>query len=434
MEEAQRQAASVVAQVQGGATISAAFATLPGSDADAGRRRALVQELAYGTLRHWGMLNGLLRLLAAKPIAEPALAALIAVALYQLQHTRAPAFAVVDHAVAAAARVARPAAKGLVNALLRRFLRERDALLDRASADPVARWSHPAWWIARVRREHPDDWAGILAAGNERPPLTLRANVRKLSRDVLARRFAAAGVAARPVGAAGLVVTLPQPVQKLPGFADGAFSVQDAGAQLAAPLLGLQPGLRVLDACAAPGGKTTHIAELADVDIVAVDDNPARLLRVGDNAARLGLDPRRLRVVPGDAGAPATWWDGRPFDRILADVPCTASGVVRRHPDAKWLRRERDIESFVAQQTRLLDALWPLLSPGGTLLYATCSVFRDENDARVTAFLATHPDATREAVSFPDGVHHVGGQLVPALPGADHDQDGFFYARLAKRR
>ncbi|MEO5701722.1 MAG: 16S rRNA (cytosine(967)-C(5))-methyltransferase RsmB [Casimicrobiaceae bacterium] len=434
MEEAQRQAASVVAQVQGGATISAAFATLPESDAEVGRRRALVQELAYGTLRHWGLLHGLVRLLAAKPITDPALAALIAVALYQLQHTRAPAFAVVDHAVAAAARVARPAAKGLVNALLRRFLRERDALLDQVSADPVARWSHPAWWIARVRREHPDAWADILAAGNARPPFTLRANVRRVSRDVLAQRFAAAGVAARPVGAAGLILTVPQPVQQLPGFEEGAFSVQDAGAQLAAPLLALEPGMRVLDACAAPGGKTTHIAELADVNIVAIDDNPARLSRLRDNAARLGLEAQRLHVVPADAGAPAAWWDGRPFDRILADVPCTASGVVRRHPDAKWLRRERDLASFAAQQSRLLDALWPLLAPGGTLLYATCSVFRDENDARVSAFVETHPDAAQEAIIFPHGVRHVGGQLVPSLPGADHDQDGFFYARLAKHR
>ncbi len=422
-------------RVQAGRTLSAALAAASDDrGGEGGRRRALVQELAYGTLRHWGTLEHLVRLLASKPVTDPGLTALMAVALYQLQHTRAPAFAIVDHAVSVASRVARPAAKGLVNAVLRRFLREREALIARAVTDPVARWSHPAWWIARLQRDHPVHWAAILAAGNQRPPLSLRANVRRTSRERLLADFAAAGAPARAVGAAGLIVEAPQPVQELPGFAEGAFSVQDAGAQLAAPLLELADGMRVLDACAAPGGKSTHVAELADVELVAVDESAARLERIEDNFTRLGLDRAGVRIVAGDATAPRAWWDGRAFDRILADVPCTASGVVRRHPDAKWLRRESDLAAFAAQQARLLDALWPLLAPGGRFLYATCSVFRDENEGRIEAFLASHPDAVREPIALAAEVGHDGGQLLPTLPGAHHDQDGFFYAPLRKKR
>src|SRR5581483_5462941 len=374
MEEAQRQAALAVMRVLAGANVSAALAAAPPAHGDTqGRRRALVQELTYGTLRHWGTLDALVKTLASKPFADASLACLVAVALYQLEHTRAPAFAVVNHAVQAVIALGRPAAKGLVNALLRRFLRERDALLARVQRDPVARWSYPAWWIARIEREYPEQWRDILTAGNERPPLSLRANARVTTPDALVARFEQAGIAAQRVGTAGVIVQSPQPVQALPGFDDGAFSVQDAGAQLAAPLLRVQNGMRVLDACAAPGGKTTHLAELADVDIVAIDESDARLERVRENVARLRLPTGRVRIIAADAGAPDTWWDGVCFDRILADVPCTASGVIRRHPDGKWLRREEDIAGFARQQRRLLDGLWPLLAPGGLLLYATCS-------------------------------------------------------------
>jgi len=435
VDGAQRQAALAVRRVLDGGTLGAALtheAAAAGEDPAGGRRHALVQELAYGTLRHWGTLDALTRRLVSKPLSDPLLPCLVAVALYQLQYTRAPTFAIVSHAVDNAAAMVRPAAKALVNALLRRYLRERAALDESVRADPVARWSYPGWWIDRLRADYPDDWQGILEAGNERPPLSLRVNARVTSRDALLARFADAGVSGAPVGAAGIIVAPPRAIAELPGFADGAFSVQDAGAQLAAPLLRPERGMRVLDACAAPGGKTTHLAELADVDIVALDSDAERLARVRQNVARLPHGGARIVVTEGDAGTPSTWWDGRPFDLILADVPCTASGVVRRHPDAKWLRRESDIGGFVRQQARLLAALWPCLARGGRMLYATCSVFRDENEAQVDAFVANHPDALREILTFAPDVAARGGQLLPSLPGAGHNQDGFFYALLGK--
>jgi len=430
---AQQFAAIAVRRVLDGATLPAALASVaPARGDEAGRRRALVQELAYGTLRHWGTLDALVKRLAAKPFSDPGLPCLVAVALYQVEHTRAPAFAIVDHAVDAAAKIARPAAKSIVNALLRRYLREREALGEAVRTDPVARYSHPAWWIRRLQREYPQAWEAILAAGNERPPLALRVNRRRATRDAVLAAFAASGVEAGAAGDAGILVAAPRPVPQLPGYDEGAFSVQDLGAQLAAPLLEVDDGMRVLDACAAPGGKTTHLCELADVDLLALDVDESRLPRVRENLARLRLDGPAVRVVAGDAAQPASWWDGRPFDRILADVPCTASGVVRRHPDAKWLRREADIAGFAQQQERLLAALWQCLAHGGRLLYATCSVFRDENEAQIERFVEHHDDALRETITFPAGVAREGDQLLPSLPGASHNQDGFFYALLRK--
>jgi 16S rRNA (cytosine967-C5)-methyltransferase len=248
----------------------------------------------------------------------------------------------------------------------------------------------------------------------------------------LLAQFAAAGVGARAEGAAGIVVDPPQPVAELPGYAEGAFSVQDLGAQLAAPLLRVADGMRVLDACAAPGGKASHVLELADARLVALDSDAARLPRMRENLARLRLEGPRASVVQGDAVQPSAWWDGEPFDRVLADVPCTASGIVRRHPDAKWIRRPADVASFVQQQRAILAALWPLLKPGGELLYVTCSVFREENDVRIAEFLASGAGALREPLTFPEGVAHSGGQLLPSPSAAGHNQDGFFFARLTK--
>jgi 16S rRNA (cytosine967-C5)-methyltransferase len=433
VQEAQRLAALSVRRVLDGSTLPAALAEIAPVEIDApGRRRALVQELAYGTLRHWGTLDALVRKLVARPFSDPALGCLVAVAIYQLDHTRAPPFAVVDHAVNAAAALTRPAAKALVNAVLRRYLREREALSAAVSDDPVARWSHPAWWIERVRREYPEDWQAILAADNARAPLALRVNRHVTTREAMLSELCGAGVGATAAGEWGVLVAPPRPVRELPGYAAGAFSVQDLGAQLAAPLLRLSAGQDVLDACAAPGGKTTHIAELADVRLLALDTDEARLVRIRENLERLHLAGPRVRVVAGDAGVPSQWWDGHPFDRILADVPCTASGVVRRHPDGKWLRRETDIATFARQQARLLDALWTCLAREGLLLYSTCSVFADENEAQVAAFLARNPDALRESLTLPPGTVHRGAQLLPSPPGASHNQDGFFYALLRK--
>jgi len=432
MQQSQRQAVEVIAHVLDGAALPAAMAAVDLEHA--GPARALVQELAYGTLRHYGTLDALQRMLAAKPLPDRDVALLVDVALYQIAHTRAPAFAIVDQAVDAVVAMGKPAAKSLVNALLRRYLRERAALDARAANgdDPVARYSHPRWWIDRVRRDFPARWRQVLDAGNTRPPLALRVNARATTRDALLARLAAASIGARPAGAAGIVIDAPMPVTALPGYDDGVFSVQDLGAQLAAPLLACSDGMRVLDACAAPGGKTTHILELADVAMTALDRDEARLPRVRANLARLALASPKVDVIAGDARAPDTWWDGQPYARILADVPCTASGIVRRHPDAKWLRRATDIAKFAAEQRAILAALWPLLAPGGLLLYATCSVFSDENEARVAQFVADTPGALREIPIFAPQVVHDGGQVLPSPDAAPHNQDGFFYALIRK--
>ena len=430
MHAEQQQAARAVMAVHAGVSLREALAAV--DDGSERRGRTLVQELAYGTLRHWGTLDAIARRLATKPTSDPLLHALLAVALYQLDHTRAPSFAIVDHAVNAAAMVARPAAKPLANAVLRRYLRERESLHAAIRDDPLARWSHPGWWIARLQRDHPDAWEAILAAGNARPPLALRVNRRVTAREALIASWAAAAIVGVPHGDAGILVDPPRPVEELPGYAEGAFSVQDLGAQLAAPLLQLAKGQHVLDACAAPGGKTTHIAELADVDLVALDQDAARLARVRENIDRLRLASARTHVLAGDAAQPSQWWDGRPFDRILVDAPCTASGVVRRHPDVKWLRRESDIAQFAGLQARMLDGLWPCLGGGGLLLYATCSVFDAENERQIAAFTARHPEALRESLTFAPGIAHCGAQLLPSSGAAGHNQDGFFYALLRK--
>jgi 16S rRNA (cytosine967-C5)-methyltransferase len=425
MERALALAAVAVTRVLEGATLGHALATSDERERD---NRPLVHELAYGTLRFLGQLRAIVRTLAHRALSDAGIEALLWVALYQLVHTRAPAHAVVDSAVRATARLRRPAAKGLVNAVLRSFLRRDRALLSEVEHAPEARFSYPRWWIDLVHAQYPDRYAAILDAGNARPPLCLRVNTRRTTRDGFVEALAVEGLAASRVGTAGVIVERPRPVTSLPGYADGAFSVQDAAAQLAAPALGVQDGMRVLDACAAPGGKTTHIAELAEVDLAAVDVDPERLARVRENLSRLGLS---AQVLLGDVIDPDAWWDGRPFDRILADVPCTASGVVRRHPDGKWLRRETDVASFSEQQRRFIDALWPLLARGGRLLYSTCSVFRAENAEQIDAFIARHRDATRVQLKLPESTA-IEGQLLPVAGDAEHNHDGFFYALLEK--
>jgi 16S rRNA (cytosine967-C5)-methyltransferase len=431
MQREQTLAALAVMRVFDGAQLREALARV--DDASPLRGRTLVQELAYGTLRHWGALDAIIKRLAQKPIGDPLLHALLAVALYQLQHTRAPSFAVVDRAVAAAGTAVRPAAKGLVNALLRRYLRERNAVRNAILDDDVARFSYPRWWIDRVRADYPADWQAILDAGNARAPLTLRVNRRVTSREALVERFAAAGIEVDAIDESALVLHQPRPVTELPGFTEGAFAVQDLAAQFAAPLLDVRDGMRILDACAAPGGKTTHLLEIADVDLVALDIDARRLARIGENLERLRLRDRHVVLVEGDAAEPVAWWDRRPFDRILLDAPCSASGVVRRHPDGKWRHRAGDVERFARDQRRLLEAAWPLLASGGKLLYATCSLFTAENEAPIAHFLARHPEALRETLNLPAAVQHRSGQLLPSPEGASHNQDGFFYALLGKR-
>lgn len=334
---------------------------------------------------------------------------------------------VVDQAVTAASRNRGLASfKGLLNACLRRFLRERAALEAAVADSPEAEWNHPGWWVKQLRVAYPRQWQDILRVANVPAPLTLRVNRRRASREQVLAAFHDAGLVAEPVGQAGLVLASPRPVTQLPGFAEGWWSVQDAGAQLAAELLAPKDGMRVLDACAAPGGKTAHLLELADIDLLALDADADRLVRVGQNLDRLGLAGEHVRLQAADAADLDSWWDGKPFDAVLTDVPCTASGIVRRHPDIRWLRRENDLRRTATLQARILDALWRTVAPGGHLLYVTCSVFPIEGTRQALEFLQRHPEATR--LDAP-------GQLLPvavdATPAAQHD--GFFYALFAKQ-
>jgi 16S rRNA (cytosine967-C5)-methyltransferase len=408
--------------------LDAEFARAP----DSRRGHALVREIAYGTLRHWGTLDALVRLLVKKPLGDRVLHTLAAAAIYQILHTRAPDFAVVDRAVTAAGHVARPAARPLMNALLRRFLREQTSLLATVRAGDVGRYSYPQWWIDRMRRDDPEDWESLLDAGNHQAPLVLRVNLRATSRVELLARFADADIRAHGQDDAAIVVEHFAAPETLPGFGDGAFAVQDASAQLAAAIVDAHDGMHVLDACAAPGGKTSQLLERSEIDLVAVDDNPRRIERLRGNLARLGHVARGARIVCADATSPDSWWDGRPFDRILLDVPCTGSGVVRRHPDIKWRRRPSDVDAFATAQSRFLAATWPLLAAGGRLVYATCSLFRAENEAVVEAFCAVNPGALRETLSFPPYFRHRGGQILPSPAAASHNQDGFYYASLRR--
>ena len=330
-----------------------------------GRERAAIQDLSYGTLRHYGQLQAVLTLLLDKPPKDEALRYLLLVALYQLEYSKAPAHAVVDHAVRTAIAINLGHAKGMVNAVLRNYLRKGDSLLQQIISDEMAHYSHPLWWIQKLQQQYPHNWEAILHTNNQHPPMTLRVNQRAIDVEAYRQLLQGADIGAEIVGAAALHLAQPVPVDRLPGFRDGLVSVQDAGAQYAAPMLDVRDGMRVLDACAAPGGKTTHLLELAEIDLTALDNDPARLERVAQNLQRLKLNAT-LRL--GDAAEPQAWWDGRRFERILADVPCSASGVVRRHPDIKWLRRASDIAQFAAQQAVMLDALWRCLESGGKLL------------------------------------------------------------------
>ncbi|MDO8206901.1 MAG: 16S rRNA (cytosine(967)-C(5))-methyltransferase RsmB [Gallionella sp.] len=380
-------------------------------------QRAALQDLSYGTLRFYGQLNSILNLLLHKHMTDNRITYLLLVALYQLQYSRAAHHAVVDHAVRSA-DILNPKIRGLVNAILRNFLRNQTDLLAQATMNDEGQYSHPQWWIDELRAQYGADAAAILDVGNGHPPMTLRVNQRRgTTADYLAKLIEQ-DIPARLIAPDALQLDKPVSVDKLPGFFEGLVSVQDAGAQYAARLLDVKSGMRVLDACAAPGGKAAHILELADVEMVALDKDEKRLLRVNENLQRLELS---ATLLAGDAAAPEQWWDGKPFERILADVPCSATGVVRRHPDIKWLRRKKDIASFAAQQSDILQALWPLLAQDGLFLYATCSVFKQENQDVVDKFLAKNPQARQLATELP------GGQLLPT-----DQHDGFFYALLQK--
>jgi 16S rRNA (cytosine967-C5)-methyltransferase len=378
-------------------------------------------DLCYNTLRRYGRVQALVRALSHKGAANPRLEALLWCALSALDSGRYSDYTVVDQAVRAAALLERWPARGYVNGLLRSYLRQREALNRRIASDPQALHQHPLWWIEALERAYPDSWREIAAAGNTHPPMCLRVNRRRTTVDAYTARLEASGIAALRAGPSALLLQKPLPVAAVPGFDEGEVSVQDAGAQRAAAYLDLAAGQRVLDACAAPGGKSAHILETADVELVALDADATRSGRIGAGLARLGL---AAQVQAADCTALDAWWDGRMFDRVLADVPCTGSGVARRHPDIKWLRRAADVPAFARRQAAILDALWRVLAAGGKLLYVTCSVFPEENRAVVDAFCSRTPQARRRE---PPGCPPA--QL---LPGAGHD--GFYFALVEKDR
>jgi 16S rRNA (cytosine967-C5)-methyltransferase len=402
--------------------------------------RAGTQALSFEVLRRLGSAQAVRALLVQKPPAE-AMDALLLTVIALLLPTVGRAYddhTLVNQAVEAARR-RQAGTTGFVNAVLRRFIRERDLLMSQVGQRVEAASEHLRWWVDRVRSDWPADWQQRLAAANRHAPMWLRANARRCSGAELVERLAQDGVAATAWGAQAVLLESPLAVTQLPGFAQGELSVQDLSAQRAVPLLlgldrpgapPLRAGARVLDACAAPGGKTAQLLELADIDLLALDHDGERLLRVADNLARLGLG---AELKQGDAAQPGAWWDGRPFDAILLDAPCTASGIVRRHPDVRWLRRPTDIASLARIQAAMLDALWPLLAPGGRLVYATCSIFRAEGQTQIDAFLqrAVGHDARPDAASpgaiglLPDNSGP--DRAVPSDPG-----DGFFVALLHK--
>lgn len=394
------------------------------------RERGLLQQLCYGTLRQLPKLNAILDQLMSKPLREKDndVHALLLLGLYQLAATRVPDHAAVSATVEAVGELKKPWAKGLTNAVLRRYLRERDEL--EQSLDQAAKVAHPAWLYKKLRKQWPDDSEEIFAAANAQPPMTLRVNRQKISRSAYLEKLEAAGIAAMActLGEQAITLTQPTDVTELPGFEAGFVSVQDEAAQMAAALLNPRAGERILDACAAPGGKTCHMLELQDelAEMVAMDVDSERLKKVEDNLQRLELG---ATLLAGDASAPPDSLEQASFDAILVDAPCSAIGVIRRHPDVKTLRREKDIPQLAAQQLTILQGLWPLLKPGGRLLYATCSILNEENSKVVGRFLQLHSDAARNATepSWGEACLH-GRQLLPST----HGSDGLFYAMLEK--
>ena len=415
-------AARALSLVRKGTALPQALARVGTALQGSAQSRGAIQDIAYRTMRQRGRADALVQAMTSKPPQPPLLLALLECALALLDAGDGDGayepYTVVDQAVTAAgADDELMHARGMVNAVLRRFLRERDALARQLAGNQEAQWNYPAWWIDAARSAYPGQWQALLAAGNAMPPLTLRVNRRKTDMTAYLALLEQNGMAAHQLGPDAVRLAQPVPVQRIPGFEQGLVSVQDAAAQLAAPLLDAQDGMRVLDACAAPGGKTGHLLECATLDLLALDQDGQRLQRVADNLARLQL---QASLQQGDA-ARQDWWDGKPFDRILADVPCTASGIVRRHPDIRWLRRKGDATQLAALSARILDNLWQMLAPGGKMLFVTCSVWPQESEGQAAAFAVRH-QALRLAAP---------GQLLP-VSQAGQDHDGLFYALFQK--
>ena len=426
MERVQSLAAMTIGRVLSGRSLDVELLTLWRQEEDLTiQERGAIQDITFGVLRHLGYVDTILSQLLQKPLTDSLVRNILQVAIYQLQHANNKTYTIVDHAVTASIRLGFPQARGLVNGVLRNFIRRQKELEKKAQNSIEGQYSYPIWWINHLIKQYPEQYKTILEAGNHKPPLTLRVNQQKISRDQYLLQLSELSIESKPIGKSGIWVIKPCPVNQLPGFKEGLVSVQDAGAQLAAEFLGATDGMRVLDACAAPGGKTAHILELAHVEMMAVDIDPNRLLRVKENIERLGL---KAQIIERDAGDPNLWLDEALFDRILLDVPCTASGVVRRHPDIKWLRQSRDIATMAKRQMTILNTLWPLLKQGGQLLYVTCSVFAEENNQQIEQFMKQHLDVKIIPLGKLDDPYVLqGNQLIPSPM-----HDGFYYAILQK--
>ncbi|ARG96484.1 16S rRNA (cytosine(967)-C(5))-methyltransferase RsmB [Legionella micdadei] len=390
----------------------------------------MTKEICFGVCRQYYRLQALADCLVNKRPKVLEIWLVLLMGLYQLHYMQKPDYAVVKETVALLEQLKKSWAKGLVNAVLRTFCRDQQTILARLKANKDFVYGHPDWFMQRLQADWPQDWQDILKANDSHPPMGLRINTRRTQRDQYAERLAQCSIRARlqPYSAVGLTLETPCDVQDLPGFADGDVSVQDESAQIAASLLNLQPGLRVLDACCAPGGKTCHILETEPrlAECVALDVDEKRLRRVAENLSRLGL---KANILQGNALQPNNWWDGKQFDRILLDAPCSATGVIRRHPDIKLLRTEEEINKVVDLQYRLLQSLWALLAPKGLLVYATCSVMKEENEQQIARFVASTSDCQFVAENMPWGrsTGH-GWQIFPA----EANGDGFFYSVLHK--
>ncbi|MES2535425.1 MAG: 16S rRNA (cytosine(967)-C(5))-methyltransferase RsmB [Pseudomonadota bacterium] len=414
-------AARAVAMVRSGTALPQALSHVFAKSEAPPQARGAIQDISYRTMRRRGRVDALLALLANKTPEPAALYGLLSCALTLIvdpDDTSYDSFTVVNQAVDAAAADGEIAhAKGMVNAVLRRFLRERDVLTRQLMNNPEAVWNYPLWWIDATKATYPQEWQNILHAGNTAPPLTLRVNRRKTTVADYLQMLSGNAMAATRIGPDAVRLTQAVPVSHIPGFSEGLVSVQDAAAQLAAPLLDVQDGMRVLDACAAPGGKTGHLLECANVDLTALDNDAARMLRIEQNLQRLQL---AASLKLGDASS-NSWWDGKLFDRILVDVPCTASGILRRHPDIRWLRRKGDAIQLATLSVKILDNLWQMLQPNGKLLFVTCSLWPQESEAQAAAFAMR-----MKALRLP-----APGQLLPTA-NADNDHDGLFYALFQK--
>lgn len=391
----------------------------------------LTRAICFGVCRHYIRLQVLADSLVAKRPTDQGIWLALLIGLYQLQFLDKPEYATVKETVDLVDKLKKSWAKGLINAVLRRFCRERVVIMQQMALKPDFIFGHPSWFIKKIKKDWPLHWKAILTGNDQHPPMSLRINQQQLTREAWLLSLEGTEINAKPMlySTVGVVLDNPCDVRDLPGFSEGHVSVQDEAAQLAVSLLALEPGLRVLDACAAPGGKTCHIVEAEPnlLACVAIDIDEHRLQRVRDNLARLHLD---AMVTQGDALNPAEWWDGEGFDRILLDAPCSATGVIRRHPDIKLLRTAADIEAITQVQGSILQSLWPLLKPGGLMVYATCSVLKQENQQQIEAFLGRQPDSQLIDGDYPWG-HNTGfgWQIIPG----DANSDGFFYSVLKKK-